>query len=478
MTAIPLAVASDPARSLLVNGPELTNCYAELAPEGSPVKFSIYRSPGLTPFFAGSAGISRGLFPLVNVGGDDTLLTVQGNTLYELDSDGVSTSRGNVFGSGEVLYARNNKETPQVAIVAIDEGAYILESGAVSQISDTDLPTPNSVDFLNGYFLFGVDDGRFFGTSINEGTEINALDFGQADGHPDGLRRLLVHSQQVFLFGPNSVEVWIYDDREEFPFRRLPGAVINIGLAAREAVGIVSGKLYWVDNTGIVRRLDAGYTPVRISNVGVETAIQEMMAESGHAGHVHVWGYLDGGHEFIVVSSDHFTWVYDNVLGVWHNRKTYRYDYWQARHYAFCFGKHIVASSISGDVYEMDKDAYDENGADLIWKVRTPIVAGFPNGAALHELNLHIETGNGLGASGATEDQNPVLMMRMTKDGYKTWGIERQRSLGTQGQYRKTVRFNRCGSIGRQGVAFEFSASAAVATAIIQADLVGDPRAG
>lgn len=476
MVAIPLAVASDPARSELVNGPRLINVYAEKSPEGSETPFAIYRAPGLTSFYTGSGALSRGLFPLINVDGVDSLLSLHGSTLLSIDSDGVATTEGNVFGSGEVIFARNMKATPQVAIVAINEGAFILESGSVSQISDADLPTPNSVGFLHGYFLFGIDDGRFFGTSINEGTEINALDFATAEGHPDGLRRLYVYAEQVFLFGTNSIEIWVYNDRLDFPFEKLKGAVINIGLCAREAVATVSGRLYWVDDTGIVRRLDQGYTPVRISNVGVEKDIQELLADDDHAGHIHVWGYLDGGHEFVVISSDHWTWIWDNVLQVWHERKTHRYDYWQARHYAHCFGKHLVASSIQGGIFEIDKNAFDEDGTDIVCTVRTPIVRGFPNGAAIHEVNVLMETGGGLGASGASEDQNPTLMMCMTKDGYKTWTTERHRSIGTEGEYRKTIRYNRCGSVGRQGAAFEFSWSAAVATAMIEADAVGDPR--
>lgn len=481
MAAIALASKSDPARSELAGGERLINCYAELSPESTSddPKFAIYRSPGLTPFWLGSSALSRGMFPLINVSGVDRLLSLHGNTLSSIDEDGVAETQGNVFGSGEVIFARNMKATAQTAIVSIGEGLFIHESGSVSQVPAASLlDVPNSVDFLNGYLLVGYDDGRFQGSGINDGESWNSLDFATAEGHPDGLRRLKVYAQQVFLFGHQSIEIWVYDEREEFPFVRLKGAVIPLGLAAREAVSEVSGRLYWVDNFGIVRRLDGGYTPTRISHAGVEKDLADLLADPDHAGHVHVWGYLDGGHEFVVISSDHWTWVWDNVLQVWHERKTHRYEYWQARHYARCFGKHLIASSIQGGIYELDKDAYDEDGVDLIWTVRTPLVRGFPNGASLHELNLLIETGNGLGASGADEDQEPMLMMRATKDGYKTWTTERQRSLGTQGQYQKKVRLNRLGAVGRQGVAFEFSCSAAVGTAIIAADLQGDEKEG
>lgn len=478
MVAIPLAVSSDPARSELVGGSRLINLFAEKAPDGSDVKFAVYRSPGLTGFYTGSSALSRGLFALINVDGVDTLLSLHGSTLYGINESGVATALGNVFGSGEVLFARNMKATAQVAIVSINEGLFILESGTVSQILAGDLlDIPNSVGFLNGYLLVGYDNGQFQGSAINEATSWNALDFATAEGHPDGLRRLYVFGQEIFLFGTNSVEIWVYDERLEFPFRRLEGAVLKIGLCSREAVNEVSGKLYFVDNFGIFRRVDPGYVPTRVSHEGVEKDIQALLRDEGHADHIHVWGYLDGGHEFVVVSSDHWTWIWDNVLQVWHNRKTHRYDYWQARHYAHCFGKHLIASSIQGGIFELDKDNYSEDGVDLICTVRTPIVRGFPNGAAIHELNILMETGGGLGASGATEDQNPTLMMRKTIDGYKTWSTERHRSIGTEGQYRKSIRYNRLGSVGQQGVAFEFSWSAAIGTAMIQADVDGEPRA-
>lgn len=473
MVAIPLASKSDPARSTQVNGELLRNCYAEIAPEGSETKFAIYRSPGLSQFYVGSSALSRGIFSLINVDGVDTLLSLHGTALLQIDSAGEPENMGSVFGSGDVYFARNMKATPQVAIVVPGEAGYILESGSVTEITDEDLPsTLNSVGFLNGYFLFGVDDGRFFGSSINEGSSIDALDFATAEGNPDGLVRLFVHASQVFLFGSSSIEIWVYDEREDFPFVRLKGAVIPLGIAGRSAVNEVSGRLYFVDNFGIVRRLDNGYTPTRISNVGVETDIHEAI-QAGES--IHVWGYLDGGHEFVVVGSTNFTWVFDNVLGVWHNRQTYRYSRWQARHYAYCFGKHLVASDISGGIFELDKTAHDEDGQDLIWTVRTPLVSTFPNGASIPELSLLLETGAAPGGSASEEDSNPQIMMRVTKDGYKTWSAERWKSLGAEGDYRKRVRWHRLGSCGQNGVAFEFSASAACAVSIIQAD-IGQPQ--
>lgn len=473
MTAIPLASKSDPARSNLVSGERLVNCYAEAAPAGSETPFAIYRSPGLADFYVESAALSRGLFPLINVDGVDYLLSTQGSSLLQIDSDGDATVLGSVFGTGQVYYARNMKTTPQTAIVAPGSAAYLLEGSAVSEITDADLPDEvNSVGFLNGYFLFGIDDGRFFGTSINEGSSVNALDFATAEGHPDGLVRLYVFASQIFLFGTNSIELWGYDaDAGNFPFSRLRNAVIPLGLAGAAAVNEVSGKLYFVDNFGIVRRVDQGYSPVRISNVDAESKINEAIRAGEE---IQVWGYLDGGHEFVVVRSVSFTWIWDNATGLPHERETYRYERWQAKHYAFCFGKHLIASDISGGIFELSKTTYDEDGQDLPWKCIPPLISTFPAGAAVHELNLLFETGVGLGASGAAEDQDPKIMLRTSKDGGKTWSTERQRSIGTQGQYRKTVRFNRLGRVGRQGLMLEITCSAAVPLALIQADIVAD----
>lgn len=475
MTAIPLASKSDPAQTGLVSGELLENWHAAKSPAGSETPFYVKGTSGIGSFYSGSSSLSRGLFPLINVNGVDSLLTTQGSALIELDSTGAAEVRGSVFGTNEVYYARNMKTTPQVGIVVPGDSAYIYESGAVTQITDGDLfENLNSIEYFNGYFLIGEDGGRIQGTSINEGSSIDALDFLTAEANPDGLRRIIARGPDLFAAGNETIEVLAYDEREDFPFVRRQGGVIGVGIADRSAIAKVGEKIFFVDHLAIPRRLDAGYTPQRIGNEDVEGRLREAM-EGGEK--IHVWGYLDGGHEFIVFGAPSFTWVWDNSLGVPHTRKTYRYDRWQARHYAYCFGKHLVASDISGAIGELRRDVYDEFGQDLIRTMRTPLVSTFPAGASLHELNLLVETGNGLGASGAAEDQNPTLMMRVTKDGYKTWSTERQRSLGAQGEYRKTVRFNRLGACGRQGVAFEFSASAAVANSIIRADLVADKRA-
>jgi hypothetical protein len=476
MVAIPLAMKSDPGKSLMAGNERLVNCYAEATPEGSDVKFGIYRSPGMIDFYPDPSSLSRGMFALINVGGVDSLLSLHGTSLQQIDSVGVATVLGNVFGSEEVTFARNLKSpTPQVGISDPEEGVFVWDGSTVVQITDPDLlGVPNSVDFLNGYMLMGFDDGRFQGTDLNEMTSVDALNFGTADGHPDGMRRLFVHEQQVYLMGNKSIEIWVYEPDEEFPFIRLKGAVIPVGLLNRNAVTDVSGKMFWVDDTGIVRRRNPGYVPLRISHNGVEDDLQQAIAD-GEA--VKCWGYLDGGHEFLVVTCTSWTWVWDNVLEMWHERVSNRFDSWQAQHYAYIFGKHLVASKIQGGIYSLNKASFDEAGSDLVLELITPNVRDFPGGASVHWLDILLETGVGL-FSGAAEDMDPELMVSCSKDGGKTFSIERRVKIGTAGQYRKTVRVTRWGAVGRQGIMFKIRCSAAVFAAILKLDAEAGPRRG
>ena len=62
--------------------------------------------------------------------------------------------------------------------------------------------------------------------------------------------------------------------------------------------------------------------------------------------------------------------------------------------------------------------------------------------------SFELDLERGLGTSGQAED--PQVMMRMSNDGGKTWGIERWRSAGKTGEYRRRVHWERLGMSRRR----------------------------
>jgi hypothetical protein len=104
---------------------------------------------------------------------------------------GASVNVGNLNGTKRGFFAANNNTTPDKVFVDPDGNiATFTPTAVTNSYPDADLPSVNSVDFLDGYLVFTTGDGRAFATDLNS-TSVNALSFGKAEAKPDGLVRVV-----------------------------------------------------------------------------------------------------------------------------------------------------------------------------------------------------------------------------------------------------------------------------------------------
>lgn len=478
MTEIPLASKSDPGKSRLVSQERLLNLYAEESPSKGRSTFALYRTPGLASYVPISTQLCRGLIALEDQG---TLIGVFGSDVFQSDADkNYNQIDGILLGNDDLVIARNTASPdPQVAFFS-ETAAYYTDGESIDEITNSDYKSfgvAHSGCFIKGFIIAGFPDGTMLSSAIQDVTDWNALDFASADASPDDLRRVYSYRDELFAFGKDVVEVWAFDtSNTAFPLSPVPGAVVPVGIIGKQAVCDLGGVLYWVDQFGVVRSLSQGYSAERISNNGVERAISDYLKTAGSRDGVKVWGYIEGGHQFIIVRSPSFCWVYDAATKIWHERRSYRRDTWRAKHYARCFDTHIVSGDISGELFSLDNETYEESGEPLIWEAVLPPVDAFPNGGVIDRLSLDIETGTGLGGSASAEDQEPIIAVDISRDGGKTFGIARQVSLGKHAQYSKRVSLNRLGAFDREGATIRIKGSARVRMAILRADLSARPR--
>lgn len=483
--SIPLATKSDPARTDLVTGERLVNMFVEPAPHafGASSKtsarapYAIYRTPGLKNYARVSTNLNRGLFAAEDL---DQLLTLCGQRLYAINSERVITPlTGSIAGVDDAVICRNMQQPNPQIVWVVDNGVYILKETTVTKVSDNDLIDDiNSADFIDTYVIYGADDGTMQSSDINDASSVDALNFATASANPDGLIRVKTFRDELYAFGKESIEPWTFDaSNTAFPLSPIKGAVIPVGLLGKHAVCDLGGQLYWVDQLLQVQRLGQGYSPQRISRVGVERDLQEYMRNGGDKRSVIMWGYADRGHQFIHVRSPEFCWVYDASTGEWAEKNSNQHPTWQAKYYARCFDTHVVSVDQSGFLGELDPETYDEFDIPLIVEAILPPLDAYPGGGVVDQLMLDIETGTAGDASAAPEDQNPTISMSVSIDGGKTWSHERSRSLGVRGQWKKTVDWTRLGKFGRQGMMIKLTYSARIAAAILRASIRVRPRA-
>lgn len=302
---IPFGPTSDAARAADVGQPTLINCFAEASTQGkSP--FALYSDPGLVAFatFPGGETTIRGVWTV-----GTQLYAVADERLYSISPVGVPTFIGNVLGTGTVITATNRKATPQTAIIA-DSHCYILESGVLTEIADPDLPANvHSCDYMDGYTIYGIRDGRFFISALDDAGNIDALDFTTAEGSPGAGVRVKVFGRELWYFKTDAVEIYQNTGNASFPFEKLGGGFLSRGLFGKITPAAFDNSIVWVASNGLVVRGD-NYVPRRISNHAVERDIQTTI-NAGLADTMEGFVYQEGGHEFYQLSSSTWTWVYD-----------------------------------------------------------------------------------------------------------------------------------------------------------------------
>jgi len=127
----------------------------------------------------------------------------------------------------------------------------------------------------------------------------------------------------------------------------------------------------------------------------------------------------------------------------------------------------IVGDKLTGKHFYLDSDTYTEDDDTMMWKVISPPLHVFPNGAVLDAVHFDLATGYGT-LSGQGVD--PKIMLRVSKDGGETFDQYRELSLGAAGD-RVRVTARRLGRFGPKGIVLELSISDPVARSLVNCDI-------
>jgi hypothetical protein len=390
----PILGSSYVARSVNAADSRMVNLFPEVVPDGGKEPAFLQRCPGLRLVATVGDGPIRGMWKF-----GDFLYVASGGKLYRADGNFAVTELGLINGSGPVSMSDNGTQL----FVACNPDAFIYNAstGVFSQITDVDFPGAVTVGYLDGYFVFNEPDSqRFWVTSLNDGTQIDPLDFASAEGNPDNIVSLMVDHREVWLFGNNTIEVWYNAGAADFPLERIQGAFMETGCLAPYSVAKLDNSVFWLGSdargNGIVYR-NNGYNAQRVSTHAVEWQIQQYNVLNDAIG----YSYQQDGHSFYVLTfpTANATWVFDVSTGAWHERAAWDGVEYR-RHRSNCqanyAGQVLVGDWQNGGVYAFDPEVYDDSGDTQRW-LRSwralPTGQNTLKRTAHHALQLDCETG-------------------------------------------------------------------------------------
>jgi hypothetical protein len=353
------------ARSVNAADNRMINLFPEIVPEGGKEPAFLQRCPGLKLVATVGEGPIRGLWKF-----GDFLYVASGGKLYRVDGNFAATELGLINGSGPVSMSDNGVQL----FVACNPDAFIYNAstGVFAQVTDPDFPGAVTVGYLDGYFVFNQPNSqRFWVTSLNDGSQIDPLDFASAEGNPDNIISLLIDHREVWLFGNNTIEVWYNAGLADFPLARIEGAFMETGCLAPYSVAKLDNSVFWLGSdargNGIVYR-NQGYNAQRISTHAIEWQIQRYAVVNDAIG----YSYQQDGHAFYVLifPTANASWVYDVATGLWHERA-----FWDGvqflRHRSNCQANFnnmvLVGDAYFGAIFQFDPDTYSDCGQTQRW---------------------------------------------------------------------------------------------------------------
>jgi len=431
---------------------------------------ALIQRPGLTKLGTAGAGPCRGMWEKTAGGATHA---VSGAKLYEITDPANPVERGTLETSiGPVGMADNGL---QLLIVDGEKG-YVLSyaDNSFLIITDVDFPRATHCAFQDQYLIVNeVGTRRFQVSALAGATDWDALDFSSKEGLPDNLMALVVDHRELILAGLKSTETWVNTGNLDFPFERVDGAFLEVGIAAAYSLIKFDNTVYAVarskEGLGMVGRL-VGRESQRLSTIPIERALTSYGdISSGTA-----WGYELNRHAFYHLNFTGVptTWTIDAQTGLWHERRSMdaqgTLSRWRAQYHAICGSRHIVGDYENGNLYELDEDNFTDDGQPIFRRRRSPHASAEGKRLFCSQFQLDMESGAGpiphlLDGRGNPRD--PIVMFRVSKDGGHTWSQERTAGAGRVGEYSKRVIWHRLGQ-GRDWI-FEVTVSDAFRATLV-----------
>lgn len=427
--------------------------------------------------------------------GDTYTLIINGVTIYNnanvaagLDEGDIVTQINLFTGltgvtATEVQYGTGSPE-PGIQLQSIDSSDIVISESGTGFTAGTDgitktggnfstgtrtpfheidgyqsaFPGGVTVVFLDQYFVVNKpDSAEMYASSLYEGNEWSGADVATAESKPDNLVALAVHKGELWAFGQSTIEIWTnVANPTGFPFSRLDGSGMDIGLMAPFSVSVVDNVLMWLDHRGYVcQSADANFIRNNNSsytiNIVSTPALHAEFATYPDKQDAVAFQWNDRGHLFYQITfiAGDKTWVFDYQLNQWHERTYYNSvtnneQAFLIQYVAVLNGVVHCAGKYSSKVYVMDRSRFKTDDGSLIRcrRITAPFFNEFKR-ISVDRLEIRMETGQ----MGVDLSNDPQIRLRYSQDGGHTWGSWMARSLKTYGNYSTRIAWNRLGTL-------------------------------
>jgi Phage stabilisation protein len=469
MKPLPLFGTGIASISKQITSQRRVNCFYDIRKDGDKANIVVRGTPGAFGSFTLTDAPIRGWRVVGNY-----LYVVAGSTVFQVASDSSFVSLGTIPNSGQYVAMADN--SLQLGMVDGSRGYYLtLPAGAPTLITDPFFPNGcTSIDVLNSRAYVETPNTRFFNVSAQLDLSLwSPQIFGTKENASDNLSAVEVFNGALILWGLLNLEFWQDVGLAPNPLQRINGASQTWGLAAKYSRAALNNtKIFLGQNPqgGVQVLMLDGYSPRRVSNSDIENIISNFTIYSDAIGLT----YMVDGHPMyqLTFPTANRSFLFDASTEFWYDVQSGVADFVRDfANLAIVFNaKNYVSDVSSGLVYQLSTSIFTQNSYPIKRMVTSRHIRMDGNEFSISEIVLEMETGNGLSFG---QGSNPQIMMQASKDGGRTWGPERWKSLGRQGQYRKRLIWDCIGSA--RDFVFRFTMTDPVSFIICLAEAVLSP---
>lgn len=458
---VPILGGTSISDAVKVNNQKTVNLYPKIETPGAKTQIALYHTPGNEAVDDDSTGDGRSNGVFWN---NETWFVI-GDKLVSITTADVSTERGTLnTSSGRVTLAAGRD---YLALVDGTNGYSINLAFSFAVISDSDFPDDAThIVYLDGYFIVndtGTDD--FYISTVENPTAWDALDFEAASASPDNILALAKFDRDLFAIGEESTQRYYNSGNTDFPFTPYPNTM-EVGVLAPHSVCKSPYGVFWLanipDGDAVVVRASGGQFEI-ISDPDTSSEISRLETKTDAIGSV----YTEEGHSFYVLTfpTDQLTKVFDVTTGMWHNRESNPLSKWRISGIGYDRTRILGVDFSNGKIYRISRDIYTDDGGEIYRIRRTQVFHTGRREFIAHAFEVEVESGEG--TSG--DDEDPLIGMKASWNGGRTWGNLRTQSMGKIGEYNEKPKFDMLGR-GKE-LALELRTTAGVPTTIIAGNL-------
>jgi len=300
------------------------------------------------------------------------------------------------------------------------KGYVISTSDVVTQVTDTDFPTPHlaSPVFLDGYIFVGQVNGDIWNSALDDPTSWVSTDFINAEMYPDQLVALTKQNNQVVAMGTVSTE-FFYDAANPTgsPLSRNPAPGNPLGCAGADSIMAQEKTVVFVSQSETGGRAVWAYEGFEPKRVSTEPIGRILDAETTVT-NIKAFGVRIMGHFFYVLNlpAQSRTLVYDIEEKMWHewaSNSTSSYVKFQCSFGTDVAGTYYLQDDTTGQLYIISPTVYQDNGTSILMKIVTSkIDFDLSVRKAMYSLQIVGDTSN---------TASSLISFRWSDDDYTTW---------------------------------------------------------